>query len=425
MAATKKNAKTPAKRKPLDLQVDVAIVGGGHAGLSLAAILGRAGVTVACIDRDNPKTTLKQSFDGRTTAISLGSKRVFDAAGIWPHLEADGEPIVDIRVADGHSPLFLHFDSRDVGHEPFGWIFENRLIRKALFECLDGLENVHHVAPATVVDFELDDHAMTVLLEDGGRISAPLCIGADGRGSFTRQWAGIDTRGHSYNQNAIVCTVGHENPHEGLAVENFMPSGPFATLPMTDAPDGTHRSSVVWTEHGGDDTLYLEMPEEDFNAELQERFGESFGKVHLIGGRFSYPLTLSHAKSYVAPRLALVADAAHGIHPIAGQGLNLGMRDIAVLAELIVDQKRLGLDIGAWSLLQRYRTLRRGDNIRMIAATDALNRLFSNDIAPVRILRDIGLGVVHHVPPMKRFFMRQAMGLSGNPPRLIRGQPLN
>lgn len=407
---------------------DVIIVGGGHAGLTLCALLASHDIRAICIDRDDPADALKTGFDGRTTAISFGSRRVIDAAGAWNAVMQDACPIEDIKILDSGSPVLLNFLVDDVADETggnaFGWIVENRLLRRALFDRLAALPNAQHIAPATVANFARDEDGVTVHLEDGRTLCAPLVIGADGRGSFTREWMGINTRGWSYKQRALVCTVIHENPHHNVAVEHFRPEGPFAILPMMDDDKGRHRSAVVWSEHGADKNSALHFDEGAFNAALNTRFPDSYGTVALNGKRFAYPLGIIHAHDYIAPRMALVADAAHGIHPIAGQGLNLGLRDIALLAELLVDARRAGTDYGDADLLETYQRKRRTDNMIMAAATDTLNKLFSNSITPVGIARKIGLRAVQRFTPARKFFMRQAMGATGILPKLVRGEKL-
>lgn len=410
-------------KKSTENQTDIVIVGGGLAGLSLAALLGRGGVDVVCIDRDDPAVQMGAAFDGRTTAISYGSRKVLEAAGIWAPLEASAAgacPIETIQILDGESPVLLQFDAAEVGGRKFGWIAENRDIRRCLFDTIADMPNVRHLAPARVSDFRVDDEGVTVLTETGLSIRALLVVGADGRQSFTRQWAGIGTRGWTYNQRAIVCTAIHEQPHNNVAVEHFRSAGPFAILPMSDDEQGRHRSSVVWTEHGRDRDSALHWPQDVFDAALCARFPDGYGRVSQAGRRFAYPLGLVHAHTYIAPRMALIAEAAHGIHPIAGQGLNMGLRDVAALAELVRAAHRRGEDPGAEALLTRYQRQRRFDNMAMAGATDTLNRLFSNDFAPVAAARKFGLRTVSRLPFAKRFFMGQAMGAAGLLPAMIR-----
>jgi 2-octaprenyl-6-methoxyphenol hydroxylase len=327
----------------------------------------------------------------------------------------DCEPILDIRVADGTSPLYLHFASEEDGsNNPFGWIIENRLMRHVLFQNVKRLKkNVRHLAPAEIAKFIREKESAGVVLKDGTKITAPLMIGADGRSSATRDWLGIDIKKADYKQSAIVCNVAHEHAHENVAVEHFLPAGPFAALPMTKSAKGEHRSSIVWTEHGADAGKILKLSPDDFDARLQKLFGPHLGAVRHISKPMSYPLGLLHADTYIGARVALMAEAAHVIHPIAGQGLNLSMRDVVVLTDLIVEHLRLGLDIGAETLLKKYEAARRSDTLLMAGVTDLLNRLFSNNLQTIRLTRDLGLGIVEKFPLLKRYFARQAMGLSG------------
>ena len=404
------------------IKTTVLIIGGGLSGLTLAAVLGEAGVEVTCIDRDPPLDQLAQKYDGRTTAISYASHRVLQAAGAWEKMLPDCAPILDIRVADGNSPLYLHFTSATDGNgAPFGWIIENSLMRKALFEnALRLKQRVRHIAPARIKKFIANKSFTGVMLEDGTKITAPLMIGADGRQSATREWLGIAVKKTDCRQTAIVCNVVHEQDHENVAVEHFHAAGPFAILPMTRGKNGGYRSSVVWTEHGKNAGAMLKLSAKEFDHRLQELFGPHLGRVRHVSPPMGYPLSLMHAESYTGHRVALMAEAAHAVHPIAGQGLNLSMRDIAVLAELIVDHLKLGLDIGAAALLNHYEAWRRPDTILMAGVTDILNRLFSNNLKSVGVARDLGLGIVEKFPILKRYFAGQAMGLSGVLPRVMR-----
>lgn len=403
--------KATAKR----IKTTVLIVGGGLSGLTLAAVLGKAGVDVVCIDRDPPASQLSQKYDGRTTAISYASHLVLLDAGAWDAMAPDCEPIIDIRVADGDSPLYLHFDSEQAGEgKPFGWIIENLLMRKCLLDNIRPLKkHVRHIAPAEIKKFISGDSFAGVILKDGTKITAPLLVGADGRHSATREWLGIGVKKTDYLQTAIVCNVAHEKDHENVAVEHFRPAGPFAVLPMTKGEKGEYRSSVVWTEHGKNAGAALKLPPQEFDRRLQELFGPHLGKVRHVSPPMGYPLSLMHAKTYVGSRTALIAEAAHIVHPIAGQGLNLSMRDVAVLAELVVARLKLGLDIGAPRLLRDYESIRRPDISLMAGMTDALNRLFSNDLKSVRVIRNLGLGMVEQSSFLKRYFAEQAMGISG------------
>lgn len=412
-----------------EIACEVLIVGGGMVGLTLALTLAGAGVAVVVVDREDPATAQSAAFDGRSSAIARGSQQALAAAGLWAEMAAAAEPIVQIRVSDGRiglgaSSLFLHYDSREVDGGPLGYIVENREIRRVLHDSAARRPCLRLLAPQQALEVVRDAERVEAQLADGGRVKARLVVAAEGRTSPLREAAGIRTTSWSYPQTGIVCTVAHELPHRGVAHEHFLPSGPFAMLPMIDAADGTHRSSIVWTEQSGLAPAVMKLDDPQFAAEIARRFGASLGRLEPIGGRWAYPLSLMHAERYQDRRLALVGDAAHGIHPIAGQGLNLGLRDVAALAEAIVDARRLGLDIGGAAVLERYARWRRLDNLMLIAVTDGLNRLFSNDVAPLRLARGLGLAAVNRLPGLKRFFMGHAMGLVGDVPRLLRGEAL-
>ncbi len=399
-------------------QADVLIVGGGLVGLSLAAALGTAGVATIVIDRQDPAAMLDQGFDGRVAALAWANWRMLESIGVWPLL-SEAEPILDIRVSDGPSTLFLHYDHRTLGSDPFGFMVENRLNRQALYRRLEGLNSVRLLAPAGLSELRCGAHDVAARLDDGRRLKARLAVAADGPNSVLRRAAGIRNHGWSYDQTGIVCTVAHERPHLGVAQERFLPAGPFAILPMTG-----NRSSLVWTERSSLAPALLAAPEAAFLEELAGRFGDHLGSLAVVGPRFGFPLALGLAERYVDRRLALIGDAAHRIHPIAGQGLNLGLRDVAALAEIVVDRLRLGLDPGDAVALARYQRWRRFDSLLMAAVTDSLNRLFSNDIAPVRLVRDLGLAAVNKIDPLKRLFMQHARGSAGDLPRLLAGEPL-
>ncbi len=415
-----------------DQRLDLAVVGAGLNGSLLALAAGEAGLSTALIDRMPLSALTTAGFDGRTTAITFTSQRLFQALGLWSELAADAEPILEIRISDaGHdgraSPLFLHFDHREAAPDersapPMGWIVENRLLRAALLRQLADCRSVELIAPDEVVDTTRDRHRGEILLKSGRRVIARLVASAEGRFGTLREDAGIGARAWSYHQIAIVLVARHERPHRGVAQEKFMPGGPFAMLPMRDGPGGEHRSSIVWSERAPLAKRLLELDATRFQAEFARRFGDHLGKVEIVGPRWWHPLGLVHAERYIEERLVLVGDAAHGIHPIAGQGYNLGVRDIAALVEVLIDAKRLGLDLGAADTLERYARWRRADNLTMVAATDLLNRLFSNDAKPLRLARDLGLGAVQRIPPLRRFFVRHAMGLVGDLPKLIRGE---
>lgn len=411
---------------------DAIVVGGGMVGGALALALHQGGLSVILVDRTPLSVLAAAPYDGRASAIAYATQRMLAQIGLWSTVGHAAEPILDIRVSDGASPLFLHYAHDDLGPRfnggdgttPFGWIVENGAIRRGLADLLDAADGIRVVAPAGARSFKNEGGGVILNLEDGQQILSPLLIAADGTDSRLRTQARIPVTQWRYPQTGIVCTMAHEQPHDGIAHERFLPAGPFAVLPMTDAEDGTHRSSIVWTEKAALAPAMLRLSDDEFSGEMQRRFGDWYGAVRVLGERWSYPLRLLHADHYVKDRFALVGDAAHTIHPIAGQGLNLGLRDVAALAETIVDDRRLGLDYGMVSTLRRYERWRRTDNVTLIAVTDGLNRLFSNDIGPVRLVRDIGMAAVNRLPRLKRFFMQHAMGTVGNLPRLLRGERL-
>lgn len=390
-------------KKPESGLYDVVIVGGGLSGMTMACVLGHAGMRVAVIEAAPP--VAKQSRDLRTTAISYGSRAVLERAGVWGALEAGACPIEDIRILDGDSPVLLDFLSEDVGGKAFGWIVENYDLRAALARQAEALPAVDVFYKARIKTVR-----PVVELASGETIEAQLLIGADGRRSFVREALDIPVRGWDYGQRAVICTLGHKNPHHNKAIEHFWPQGPFAVLPMADDAEGKHRSSLVFTEHGPKQKSLMTMSDETFLAAVAARLPEDYGAVRVIGQRACYPLALTHATRYIADRAVLIADAAHGIHPIAGQGLNLGFRDIDLLATLLIEAYDAGGDLGDTALLERYERQRRVDNTAMVAVTDGLVRLFSTGFGPVSLLRRAGLKAVSRLPPAKRFFMKQAMG---------------
>jgi 2-octaprenyl-6-methoxyphenol hydroxylase len=386
-------------------QNDVIVIGGGPSGLTLAVCLGAAGFSTLCIERESRQGASKRArADGRTTALSYGSMQIFEAAGLTKPLKKAACPILDIRVADRNSPLYLEFKHDEVGDNPFGWIVGNHIFRAALQHRLRALKNVRLVQGA-VKNLECGDHEARAMLEDGRIFAASLVIGSDGRNSVSREEAGISTYGWAYDQTAIVCAIKHSKPHHNIAVEHFLPGGPLATLPMTK-----QRSSIVWTEKKDAAAELMKMNDADFTNALQEKVEDWLGTIKLCGLRVAYPLSLQHAKHYTAKRFALIGDSAHGIHPIAGQGFNLGIGDIGALIGELKRAAGLGLDIGDAAVLHRFEKRRKFANGNMVFMTDALDRLFSNSIPPVEAVRRTGLGVVQRIPPLRRFFMRTAMG---------------
>ncbi len=401
--------------------VELLIAGGGLNGLLLAVTCAGAGLAVALVERGDPAAMLSAGgLDGRSSAIGYGSRQVLDAIGLWPDIASHAEPILEIRVADDTSPLFLHYDHRNLASGvPLGYIVENRVLRQVLIERVGSITNLLFLAPLSVVSVTSSPLAAAVMLSDGRQIRARLVAAADGQNSPLRRAAEIRTVEWRYRQTGIVTTVRHQYPHGGIAVEHFLPPGPFAILPMTG-----NRSSIVWTERAELAPRLIALSDAAFTVELTARFGAFLGAIEPIGPRWAYPLALLLAEHYVAPRLALIGEAAHVIHPIAGQGLNLSIRDVAALAELIVDARRLGLDIGDATVLRRYQQWRRFDTLALATVTDGLNRLFSNSVAPLQFARDVGLAAVHRLPALKRLLMRDAMGLVGDLPRLVRGEKL-
>ncbi len=400
-------------------------------GATLALALNSGGLTPILIDRAPMSAQLEPDFDGRASAIAYSSFRQWRALGLAEQLAPDAQRIEQILVTDGPSPgpgagpaapTFLRFDSAEIAQrsdgEPLGYMLENRHIRVALAEGL-ARAGVTVVAPAKVAAVTVEGSGATVALEGGRTLTAPLVVGADGKGSFVRRSAGINAIGWPYRQSGVVATVAMEEDHGGVAHEYFLPTGPFAILPLTG-----RRASLVWTETAAAAEALMAARPEVFAAHLNRRFGDFLGAVSATGPRFAYPLGLSLAERTVAPRIALIGDAAHAIHPIAGQGLNLGLKDIAALAQVLVDAARLGEDIGQELVLERYARWRRFDTVMLAAATDAFTRLFSNDNAALRLARGAGMGVVNAIGPARRFFMQEAGGASGDLPRLLMGEAL-
>lgn len=403
---------------------DVIIIGGGLNGPALGLALAQAGLTVAVVDAQPARARAEAAFDGRAYALAIASKRLLQAICVWPALEADSQPMLHIKASDGRagegpSRHFLHFDSAEIEEGPVGFMVEDRHLYAAFLDEMGRTPGLTHIPGAEVTSHQADPSGIAVTLADGRTLTARVVAACDGRASATARRAGIRRTGHSYGQTALVCAVAHERPHNGTAHQFFMPTGPLAILPLKG-----NRSSIVWSETDDNARTIAGLSDADFLAVLATRFGDFLGKITLAGPRFTYPLNLTLADSYVAPRLALVGDAAHGVHPIAGQGLNLGLRDVAALAEVLVDAARRGEDIGAPDILDRYQSWRRFDATTLALGMDGVNALFSNDSAILRAGRDIGLGIVNRIAPLRRAFMRQAAGLSGQTARLLAGKPL-
>ena len=403
---------------------EILIVGGGLNGPALALALAHSGLTVTIVDALPEATRDASDFDGRSYAMALASTRLLDGLGLWTDLEDHAQPILEIKVTDGHaglgpSPFFLHFDHAEIEEGPMGHMIEDRYLRRALLNAVADDDRITHLSGQRVVSQTTGGSSASVTLEDGRSLVARVLVGADGRNSDTAQRAGIRRTGWGYGQTALVCAVAHEKPHHGIAHQFFMPSGPLAILPLPG-----NQSSIVWTESDAMAAQIQALPDADYLEILRPRFGDFLGEIALAGARFTYPLGLSLAQSFVLPRLALVGDAAHGMHPIAGQGLNAGLRDVAALAEVLVDAHRRGEDIGSIQVLERYQQWRRFDTASLALATDTFNRLFSNDNPILRLGRDIGLGMVNAMPLLRRTFIREAAGLTGDLPRLMQGRPI-
>ncbi len=404
-------------------RTDVIILGGGLVGLALAAALDSSGLTAAVIDPVDPDSWKDASFDGRTSAVSSSSRRMFDAIGLAPHLSHPGCPIRTIRVADGLAPGALAFEPPEGDDEPLGWMHENRHLRQALRDRAEAAENVtlHWKSKATTID--RGEHGVTVTLDSGETLTAALLVSAEGRNSATRETAGIRVARWQYDHAAIVSTLAHERPHDGVAWEIFYPGGPFALLPMTDL-DGSPRSAIVWSVAKDDAAGFLALGDSDFAAEAQAAMGGFLGAVKLLTPRASYPLGFHHAARITDHRLALVGDSAHAIHPIAGQGLNLGFRDAAALAQVLVEGARLGLDLGDRQLLDRYERWRGLDTLMVAMATDGLTRLFGIPGKLPSAVRRFGMAVTGKIAPLRDRLAAEARGTTGDLPLLLRGLPI-
>ncbi len=409
-----------ADKKKTD--IDVLVAGAGYVGLAAAVSMreARPSLSVAVVDAA-PADIWKK--DGRASAIAAAACRMLDRLGCWEEIAPEAQAITEMIITDSRTsdpvrPVFLTFDGEVGPGEPFAHMVENRILNGALRRRAAelGIDIIEGVA---VSGFERNGSDVSVHLADGVTIDARLLVAADGVKSRLRDMAGIKTVKWEYGQSGIVCTIAHERPHNGRAEEHFLPAGPFAILPLTG-----NRSSIVWVERTSDAERLVQGDEFSFEIELEQRFGLKLGEIRVEDKPRAWPLGLTLSRAFVAQRFALAGDAAHGIHPIAGQGLNLGFKDVAALAETIVEADRLGQDIGAIDVLQRYERWRRFDTVQMGVTTDVLNRLFSNDLGPVRAVRDIGLGLVERMPRLKEFFIRQASGLSGETPRLLRGEAI-
>jgi 2-octaprenyl-6-methoxyphenol hydroxylase len=403
---------------------DILIVGGGLNGPALALAMAQTGHTVTVIDALPPGTSEAEDFDGRGYALALASQRLLARIGVWDAVEDHAQPMLEIKVTDGHagqgpSPFFMHFDHAEIEEGPMGYMAEDRFLRRAFNAAMQAEDRITLITGARVVAQDIDMTGATVTLENGDTLRGRLLVGSDGRKSGTAERAGIKRTGWEYGQTALVCAIDHELPHGGVAHQFFMPAGPLAILPLPG-----NRSSIVWSEtdetaraiHALDDEAYLQA--------LRPRFGDFLGEISLAGKRFTYPLNLTVANSFIGDRMALIGDAAHGMHPIAGQGLNAGLRDVGALAQVLTEATRRGEDFGSSLVLGRYQQWRRFDTATLVAATDVFNRLFSNDNPLLRLGRDIGMGLVGSVPGLRRNFVREAAGLTGDLPKLLQGKAI-
>jgi len=400
---------------------DLLIIGGGLNGPALALAAARAGLTSTVIDALPEPVRKTATFDGRAYALALASVRLLRNLGVWDRVAENAQPMLEIKVSDGRagqgpSPFFLHFDHAEIEEGPMGHVLEDRFLRRALLDAMTETPEIRQVSGDTVTAQEADGAAVSVTLASGQVRRGRLLVGTDGRASGTATRAGIRRTGWGYGQTALVAAIEHDLPHHGIAHQFFMPPGPLAILPLPG-----NVSSIVWSETEETAARFATLPDADFIEVLRPRFGDFLGAIRLSGKRFTYPLNLTVANSFVADRLALIGDAAHGMHPIAGQGLNAGLRDVAALAQVLGEGTRRGEDIAAPDVLARYQQWRRFDTATLALATDLTNRLFSNDNPLLRVARDLGMGAVSHMPGLRRGFIREAAGLTGDLPELMKG----
>lgn len=406
-------------------KTDILIVGGGLNGPALALALASGGVSVTVIDSRPAPARATLGFDGRAYALAIASKRLLTVLGVWSRVADRSQPILQIKTSDGRagsgpSPFFLTFDAAEIEEGPMGFMIEDRHLYAAFLAAMAENPHITVISGETVVAQTTTATEAEVTLASGKTLRARLLIGCDGRSSGTAARAGITRTGWSYGQTALVTAIAHEKTHRGIAHQFFMPNGPLAILPLP----GGHHSSIVWSESDATASAIAALPDAQYLAALRPRFGDFLGAISLAGARFSYPLNLTLANSFIAERLALVGDAAHGVHPIAGQGLNLGLRDVAALAQVLVIAARRGEDLGAADVLARYQRWRRFDSTSLALGMDAVNHLFSNDNPILRVGRDLGLAAVNALPALRRGLIRQAAGLTGDLPRLLAGQAL-
>lgn len=402
------------------MKTDLIIVGGGLNGPALALAASNAGFSVTIVDALPAATRSLRDFDGRSYALALTSKRLLQGIGIWPDVADHAQPMLEIKVTDGRAgegaaPWMMHFDHAEIEEGPMGYLVEDRHLRAAFLAAMDASDLITQIDATRVVAQDVGADGVTVTLDNGDTIKGGLLIGSDGRGSGTGARAGIKRIGWGYDQTAVVCAVEHDKPHAGIAHQFFMPNGPLAILPLTG-----NRSSIVWSETTQCATHLMTLGDAAFLDELRPAFGSFLGQIGLTGARFTYPLGLTLAQTFIADRVALIGDAAHGVHPIAGQGLNAGLRDVAALAQVLTEARARGEDIGGAQTLARYQEWRRFDTTTLALATDTFNRLFSNDNPLLRAARDIGMAAINAAPTLRRGFIREAAGLTGELPNLMR-----
>ena len=418
------NPEQGAILRVMTYDTDILIVGGGLNGPALALALAQAGHKVTVIDALAETVRKDAAFDGRGYALALGSQRLLQAIGVWGRVAGNAQPMLEIKVTDGHagsgpSPFFIHFDHAEIEEGPMGFMVEDRHLRRAFLDTMTAAPGITQLSGKLVVAQAVDPGGVSVTLDDGGVLTGRLLIGSDGRASGTATRAGIKRTGWDYGQTGLVCAISHEKPHHGIAHQFFMPPGPLAILPLTG-----NRCSIVWSERTETAAKINALDDEAYLQVLRPRFGDFLGDIALDGKRFAYPLNLTIANSFVGTRMALIGDAAHGMHPIAGQGLNAGLRDVGALAEVLILAARRGEDFGSPLVLERYQEWRRFDTATLALATDAFNRLFSNDNPLLRLGRDLGMGIVGSIPALRRNFVREAAGLTGDLPRLMQGQAI-
>ncbi|CUI56413.1 UbiH/UbiF/VisC/COQ6 family ubiquinone biosynthesis hydroxylase [Cognatishimia activa] len=406
--------------KGMEYDCDILIAGGGLNGPALALGLAQKGFSVTMVDARPARARAESNFDGRGYAMALTSKRLLDALGVWDAVAKDSQPMLDIKVSDGRagdgpSPFSLHFDHAELEEGPMGFMVEDRFLYRAFLDAVEAEPKVTTIYEDSVVAQDIYADGVTISLESGKALNAQLLIGCDGRGSGVAQRADIKRTGWEYPQTALVCAIEHELPHNGVAHQFFMPPGPLAILPLTG-----NRSSIVWTETAENAAAIHALGDEDYIDVLKPRFGDFLGNIALAGARFTYPLGLTVANNFVCERIALVGDAAHGMHPIAGQGLNAGLRDVAAMIDVLDEARKRGEDIASLLVLKRYEEWRRFDTHALVAATDLSNKIFSNDNPILRLGRDVGMGVINRLPFARRAFMREAAGLSGDLPSMMR-----